>query len=169
MTGWRSQQSFACNGSFVGWKSPAPFFRTSLLSSSLCTSRDVAAAASKFNCRCERRLQGYPLVILKQGLACLKQVGLSAVSSKEPRELLACGLAACLPAGLQDQPVLVHLRDSIEFGNTPRELSYLLQFTQRPVFTAAADHWRAEDQNRHVVLLGSADWTRSARDAGSRP
>lgn len=47
-----------------------------LFSSSFCVSLGVAAVAAqnekkKFGCRCERRLQGYKLVILKQGLACL--------------------------------------------------------------------------------------------------
>lgn len=51
-------------------------------------------------------------------------------------------------------------------GNTPRELSYLLQYAPRPGFTAAADHWRVEHPDRHVVLLSNADWTRVAWGAG---
>lgn len=61
---------------------------------------------------------------------------------------------------------MVRLGDSIELGNTPRELSYLSQYSPRPGFTAAADHWRVEDPDRHVVLLSNADWTRVAQGAG---
>lgn len=77
---------------------------------------------------------GLPSCHLQAG-SCLSKalVGLSARSlAKRPRNLLACGLATCLPAGPQDQPVLVRLGDSIEFGNKPRELSYLLHFNSRP-------------------------------------
>lgn len=75
-----------------------------LFSSSFFVPVGVAAVAAqrkkkRFGCRCERRLQGYKLVILKQGLACLgPSRTLPARSLAErPRALLALWLG-CLPA-----------------------------------------------------------------------
>lgn len=73
-----------------------------LVSSSVCVSFGVAAAAAKgvrgaggIGCHCERRLQGYLLVILKQGLACLAPS--RPCLAERPKDLLALwlGLLAC--------------------------------------------------------------------------
>lgn len=64
-------------------------------------------------------MQGYQLVILKQGLACLDPSRpCPGVTSKEAQRFVGpvAWPLAC-PLGLQDQHVLVRLGDSIELGN----------------------------------------------------